>query len=229
MNFKTISLTVVLAVSLVVSAKTVSLFNGKDLRHWYAFESVGGRHDNAGEVFQVENNLIRLYGKEAGYLMSKKSFSNFKLTAEYRWNLDTLKFTQKNTIKNSGIMYLVPDTVKDEFWPAGIQCQIKQGYTGDFIFLNNVTAHIHGKETTAGKSVIYTRFADAEKPAGQWNKVEITFRNGVITQKLNGKTVNKAENPSLSSGRILLQYEGYPIDFRRIKMIDVGICRKEKF
>lgn len=220
MNSRNILFALCIFVSIGLSAQTVSLFNGKDLRHWYAFEPSKGRHDNAREVFTVEKGLIRFCGNKAGYLMSKKSFSNFKLTAEYRWNLDTVKFAQKSNIKNSGIMYLVPDTAKDEFWPKGIQYQVKEGYTGDFIFLNNVTALINGKETTAGKSMIYTRFADAEKPIGQWNKVEITVRNGVVVQKLNGKIVNKAENPSVKSGRILLQYEGYPIDFRRIKMVN---------
>ena len=37
-----------------------------------------------------------------------------------------------------------------------------------------------------------------------------------MTQRLNGKLVNKGTESSVNQGRILLQYEGFPIDFRKI-------------
>jgi len=113
-------------------------------------------------------------------------------------------------------MYLVPDTAVDKLWCTGIQFQIKEKNTGDFIFLGGVTTEIDGKKTVGGKSVVYPKTLDAEKKYGEWNKIEIIVQNGIIIQKLNGKTVNKTQNPSVNSGRILLQYEGYPIDFKNI-------------
>ncbi|HTG65348.1 MAG TPA: DUF1080 domain-containing protein [Flavobacterium sp.] len=197
--------------------KRVALFNQKDLKGWYAFGEEKGKLNNAAELFSVENNMIRMYGPKAGYLISEQSFRNFKLTVEYRWNTDT-KFAKKNNSKNSGVMYLVPSETPDVLWPKGIQFQIKEGATGDFVFLQEVTLNINGKKTEPGKSVVAKRFLDAEKAIGEWNKLVVTSKNGVITQKLNGKTVNKGIESSVTEGRILLQYEGFPIDFRKVNI-----------
>ena len=115
-------------------------------------------------------------------------------------------------------MYLVPEETPDTLWPKGIQFQIKEGATGDFILLQGVTLKINGKNTEPGKSVVVKRFEDAAKPAGEWNTMVVTFVNGKIKQELNGKLVNESSEPSISEGRILLQYEGYPIDFRKVEI-----------
>ena len=197
--------------------KKINLFNEKDLTGWYAFEPKTGKHENASEVFSVEDKMIRLYGKDAGYLMSLENFENFQLTAEFRWNTDA-SFVRKSDNRNSGLMYLVPAETADELWPKGIQFQIKENATGDFILLQNVTLNVNGNKTIAGKSVESKFFKNAEKPVGEWNKIKITVKNGVVTQKLNGKLVNKGKESSVKNGRILLQYEGFPIDFRRVSI-----------
>ncbi|MBD0725012.1 hypothetical protein B6A10_07460 [Flavobacterium sp. L1I52] len=195
--------------------KRIALFNQKDLKGWYAFGEEKGKANNASELFSVENNMIRMYGPKAGYLMSEQSFRNFELTVEFRWNTDS-QFAKKSNSKNSGVMYLVPSETPDFLWPKGIQFQIKEGASGDFVLLQEVTLNINGTKTEAGKSVVSKRFADAEKPIGEWNKLQVISKNGVITQKLNGKLVNKGIESSVTEGRILLQYEGYPIDFRKV-------------
>lgn len=217
MKTKVYIFAICIAFSFQLSAQKVALFNGKNLNFWYAFESVSGKHENAADLFNAEKHLIRLYGNKPGYLMTKQSYSNFKLTAEYRWNLDS-SFVKTSKTKNSGIMYLIPDTAIDKLWCTGIQYQIKQNCSGDFIFLGGVTAKIDGKQTTAGKSMVYSKILEAEKAYGKWNKIEIIFQNQTIIQKLNGKIVNEARNPSVKTGRISLQYEGFPIDFKNIKI-----------
>ncbi|GGA76622.1 hypothetical protein GCM10008015_16560 [Flavobacterium palustre] len=197
--------------------KRIALFNQKDLKGWYAFGEEKGKTNNADELFSVENNMIRMFGPKAGYLMSEQSFRNFELTVEYRWNTD-VNVVRKNNNKNSGVMYLVPAETPDILWPKGIQFQIKEGATGDFVFLQETTLNINGTKTTPGKSVVSKRFADAEKPIGEWNQLVIISKNGVITQKLNGKTVNQGTESSVTEGRILLQYEGFPIDFRKVNI-----------
>nr|WP_319400539.1 DUF1080 domain-containing protein [uncultured Carboxylicivirga sp.] len=191
------------------------LFNGKNLAGWYAFIEKSGRHDNADEIFQVNHKMIRLYGDKAGYLMSEPSFKNFQLTLEFKWNTDST-FTRKNNSKNSGIMYLVPTDTPDMLWPKGIQFQVKEGATGDFILLHNVTLQINGKTEGPGASVVTKRFTDATKAIGKWNKVVISVEDGKVTQHLNGQIVNEGVEASVNEGRVLLQYEGYPIDFRKI-------------
>jgi hypothetical protein len=203
--------------STLEAKKPINLFNQKDLSGWYAFNAETGKHINAADLFTVDKQLIRMFGPNAGYLMSKKSFRNFKLEVEYRWNTDST-FVRKNNRKNSGVMYLVPENTPDMLWPKGIQFQIKEGSTGDFILLNEVTLTVKGEVNTPGASVVIKRLADAERPAGEWNSLKITVKNGKIMQELNGIIVNEGDNCSVSEGRVLLQYEGYPIDFRKVEL-----------
>ncbi len=196
---------------------TIQLFNGENLSGWYAYEAGSGKHENASDLFSVEDHIIRLYGDKAGYLMSKQSFKNFQLTVEFRWNIDTT-FVRKQDSKNSGVMYSVPEETPDTLWPKGIQFQIKEGATGDFILLQEVTLQISGKRTEPGRSVVAKRFEDAANPIGDWNTLIVTCVNGKIKQELNGKLVNEGSEPSVSEGRILLMYEGYPIDFRKVEI-----------
>lgn len=191
------------------------LFNGEDLDGWYAYTPQDGKFKESTHCFKVEDQMIRLYGKKVGYLMSNEVFKNFTLTAEFRWNTDTTYISRSQKM-NSGLMYLIPSGYEDALWPQGVQFQIKRGFTGDFIFLKNVTAEVNGIRSTPGKSVVINRTADAELAIGQWNTITITHHNGHIRQELNGKLVNKGEGCSTSEGHILLQYEGFPIDFRNI-------------
>ena len=55
-----------------------------------------------------------------------------------------------------------------------------------------------------------------EKPAGQWNLLEVDARGRSIKLKLNGKLVNVAETASPAAGKILLQCEGSEIYFRNL-------------
>lgn len=116
-------------------------------------------------------------------------------------------------------MYLVPADTPDTLWPKGIQFQIKEGSTGDFILLQQVTLNIQGKTTEPGNSLVMKCFEEASKPAGEWNTLVVTSSKGKITQELNGKVVNEGTNPSVTEGRILLQYEGFPIDFRKVEIV----------
>ena len=161
-----------------------------------------------------------MYGPNAGYLMSEHSYTDFELTAEFRWNTDTT-FVRKNNKMNSGLMYLVPVATPDTLWPQGIQFQIKEGATGDFILLQNVTLSVNGKEKGPGRSVVVERSADAEKPTGEWNTLHIICKDGKIIQELNGKVVNQGSNPSVKKGRVLLQYEGFPIDFKKVELTEL--------
>ncbi|MBV7440045.1 DUF1080 domain-containing protein [Weeksellaceae bacterium TAE3-ERU29] len=212
-----VSVLLLLILQTSCSHKITKLFNQKDLDGWYAYRSDSVKYDNGLDLFKVEDGVIKLYGEKSGYLMSKESFKNFKLTVEFKWNEDP-SLPRRIDEKNSGVMYLVPEDAPDMFWPKGIQFQVKEGSTGDFILLQDVTLNINGKRTTAGKSVVMQRIATAEKPAGEWNTLVITVNNGVIKQELNGVLVNEAKDPSVKEGRILLQYEGYPIDFRKVEV-----------
>lgn len=197
---------------------TVCLLNGNDLSLWMAFNESNGLIEGALSGYVFENGMIRLFGSEAGYLVTKASFGSFRLSAQFRWNMDTT-VVRKSDKMNSGLMYLVPEGIKDTLWPKGIQCQIKQGATGDFILLQQAELTVNGTPVNRGPSVKVPRLKEAELPYGEWNKLEITFLNDTICQYLNGILVNTGCHPDIEKGRVLLQYEGFPIDFRNICII----------
>jgi len=217
-NFRITAIIILLLSSTTIFAqKSISLFNGDNLKGWYAFSTEDGKLKNAEDLFVVSDNTIHLLGKKAGYLMSKKSFNDFDLKAEFRWNTDE-NAARRSDKKNSGLMYLVPKSAKDTLWPQGIQFQIKEGATGDFILLQNVTLEKNGTRNEPGRSVVISKNENAEKTAGEWNTIEIRVEKGIVKQYLNGKLVNEGRYPSVTKGRILLQFEGYPIDFRSIEI-----------
>ncbi len=175
----------------------------------------------SSKVYEFTDDMIRMHGKDIGYLMTKKSYKNFELSLDFRWNLDG-NFNKGNAKKNSGVMYNIPTNSPDHIWPKGIQFQIKDGFTGDFIFLDNVTAVVKGKLIEAGASVNSDKFSDNEKPYGEWNSVLIKSYNGKITQFLNGKLVNECIQATATEGTISLNYEGSPIDFRNIQIKNIS-------
>ena len=183
---------------------------------WYAYIKTSSEKLEPAKIYEFTEGTIRMHGENVGYLMSKKSYSNFELTLDYRWNLDE-QYKAKGK-KNSGVMYNIPTDSPDKVWPKGIQFQIKENTTGDFVFLDQVTAKVNGKLVEPGASVTSPKFVENEKPYGEWNAIVIISFNGKIKQYLNGKLVNEATDASSREGRISLNYEGSAIDFKNIKL-----------
>jgi hypothetical protein len=59
---------------------------------------------------------------------------------------------------------------------------------------------------------------DIEKPAGEWNHMEVICNGDTITTILNGLVVNIGTKSSLTRGKILLQSEGAEIFFRKVEV-----------
>lgn len=55
---------------------------------------------------------------------------------------------------------------------------------------------------------------DVESPRGEWTKVECTCRGSRIEIRVNGTKVNECSDAFPSAGKVLLQSEGFEIDFR---------------
>jgi len=200
--------------SCTVQQKTISE------NDWYAYTKTSSEKLEPAKVYEFSGGIIRMHGENIGYLMSKKSYSNFELTLDYRWNMDE-QYKGKGK-KNSGVMYNIPTDSPDKVWPKGIQFQIKENTTGDFVFLDQVTAKVNGKLVEPGASVTSPKFLENEKPYGEWNTIVINSFNGKITQYLNGKLVNEATEATSTGGRISLNNEGSAIDFRKIKIIAIS-------
>ena len=59
---------------------------------------------------------------------------------------------------------------------------------------------------------------DVEKPAGEWNRMEVVCDGDSITNIVNGYVVNVATRSSLTKGKIIIQSEGAEILFRKIEV-----------
>jgi len=60
---------------------------------------------------------------------------------------------------------------------------------------------------------------DVESPVGQWTRVECIADGSIVRVSVNGTVVNECYDVFPSSGKILLQSEGYEVLFRKFELI----------
>jgi len=198
------------------------LFNGKNLDGWYTFLNTKGRNNDPEKIFLVENGLLHISGKEFGYIATDKTYKNFLLVVEFKWGVKKYPPREADSVKrDNGICYYFPANEKDTVWPKSIECQIQEGDTGDFWMIDSTTVKIDGVRTKADAYTRAVKKRDAEKPTGQWNRVEIRVDKGKISYLVNGTLVNEAEDPSESEGKILIQSEGAEIYYRKIEITEL--------
>ncbi|MFT3740972.1 MAG: DUF1080 domain-containing protein [Breznakibacter sp.] len=154
----------------------------------YGYSTATGK-TKPGQLFLIKDGEIHLKGKQVGYLMTRRTYGDFELTAQFRWADEQEDRTSSK--RNSGIMFRVPETASDTLWPKGFQYQIKDNATGDFVLLQQVTVEVNDLVCGPGASVSVKRMVDAEKAAGEWNEIRIIAKGDAIEQYLNGVLVNK--------------------------------------
>jgi hypothetical protein len=185
------------------------LFNGKDLNNWTI--TLKNPQANPDSVFSVADGMINVSGLPFGYLRTKKEYKNYKLHAEYRWI---------GTPTNSGIFLNV--TGADKIWPLCMECQLMNSKAGDIILMG-LGGGITRKDTAfisnnpEKPNIVVRKFENSsEKPAGEWNTVDIVCTEKNLEIKVNGVLKNNGTNLSLTSGAICLQSEGGPLQFRNV-------------
>lgn len=182
----------------------IILFNGKDFTGWskYITPEPGSNPD---VTWTVADGVIRCTGKPFGYLMTEKSYADFKLHVEYRWYGTAEQM-------NSGIF--VFKTGPDNFFlPKAVETQLKKGSAGDFVLLSKAT--LNGLDNPKNKAV--KKMAESsEKPDGEWNSVDIVVKGNTIESTVNGVLQNKGKDVYTNAGQICLQSEGGPIEFRNV-------------
>ncbi len=191
------------------------LFNGKNLNGWNSFLRSGGKNNDTGKVFSVTNGLLHITGKEFGYIVTERSFTNFHLVVEFKWGEKKYP-PRENQPRDNGICYYV--VPEDHVWPRSIECQVQEGDCGDFWLIDSVTRVVDGIKRGPTNKPRVIKKKDNEKPSGEWNKIEVIAQNGKCTHLVNGLVVNEGTDANLRSGRILIQSEGAEIYYRRIEV-----------
>jgi hypothetical protein len=63
--------------------------------------------------------------------------------------------------------------------------------------------------------------ADSERPAGEWNSMDVVSRDGTIEVSINGVAQNRVTNAVPRTGRIGFQLEGTPYELRNVSIISL--------
>lgn len=108
-----------------------------------------------------------------------------------------------------------------------MECQLATSKAGDIILMG-VGAGITRRDTVflsnnpEKPNIVVRKFEDSsEKPAGEWNTVDIVCTEKNLEIKINGVLQNNGTNMSLTSGSICLQSEGGPMQFRNVYLEQV--------
>ena len=196
----------------------IQLFNGKDLDGWVWFPKPAKPVATAPEtkiddVWSVEDGLLKSKGKPTGYLRTEKEFKNFILTVEERH------------IKKGNGGLLVGINGPDKVWP-GIEIQTMTDNAGDFWNHNLLKMTTDPERTKNNGQRIVKMGPDSQKPVGQWDRMEVTVDNGNLVYKVNGQLQNIATDTESLAGKVGLQSEGAPMEFRKIEITPIESSEK---
>lgn len=183
----------------------VWLFDGKSFDGWFRYLRKG--QGNVDETWTIKpNGVLACSGKPAGYIRTAKPYKNYKFHLEYRWPSRT---------GNNGI--LVHMVGEDRVWPKSLECQGMYQNQGDYFEIGGVEFNEHksGGHRVRGRRVIKYGQHNEKKP-GRWNVYEVWCVGGTVRPYVNGKLMNEASDCSVTEGKICLQSEGVPIEFRNI-------------
>ena len=204
----------------------VLLFNGKDFKGWRQCNGT-----TMPKNWVIENGTMKVFtavGNTPGQpsngdiVFGDKKFKNFELSVDWK----------ASKMANSGIFYDVREVPGQPIYYAAPEVQILDNVDATD---NKVASHLAGS--------LYDMIAADPKtvhPAGEWNKMVITVKNGKVTHVQNGVKVVEYElwtpawdalvaNSKFKSfpgftegiskeGYIGLQDHGYPVWFRNIKI-----------
>jgi Domain of Unknown Function (DUF1080) len=211
----------------------IVLFDGTSLDHFDTFLKVEGLNSDPEHVFQVENGVLHVSGKEMGYIITKQPYHDYYLRAEFKWGEGTYG-ERAGKARDSGILYDIQGDQK--VWPRSVEFQITEGGTGDFWMTDGAALTGRDGQRVTGppgvavkidhfgkgpsQNVVGFRDAvgDLEMPHGEWNVLELVLQGNDVKQYVNGKLANEGTDPSPVEGKILFQSEGAEVFFRDIKL-----------
>jgi len=164
-----------------------TLFDGSNLDHWYTVGQANWRIEDGAVVADKKS------GKDYGYLMTKNSYANFQLRAEF-WVSDDA---------NSGIYMRCgnPEVINDKIcYEANIFDQRKDPSYG------------------TGAVTNIAKVDPMPKAGGKWNTYDITVKGDHIVLVLNGQKTVDVRDGKFTNGRIGLQYAEGVVKFRKVEI-----------
>jgi hypothetical protein len=203
-------------------------------------------------VVQVDGGpAIRIGGRYWGSLTTTGDYANYHLSLEYKWGE-----AKPGEVRNNGVIYFSHGAPGAVFgtWMTGIEFQLEHGSNGMAIpdgggMRARVAVaqdkrlpypyrrfQLHGREidlANADGAYSVEAAIDAEKPAGEWNRLDLYVVGSDAVHVVNGQPVMLLRDVSeigadgrrvkLTHGRIQLQCEGAETFFRNIRIEPIRV------
>jgi hypothetical protein len=159
----------------------------KGLDNW---DRVGsGNWAVVDRIVQADKRL----GKDTGYLVSKNSYKDFMIRAEF-WVSDDA---------NSGIF---------------MRCQNPKQITDKSCYEANIYDKRPDPSFGTGAIVHIAKVSPMPKAGGRWNTYEITVNGSRLILTLNGVRTVDVQDSKFASGPIALQYGAGVVKFRKVQI-----------
>lgn len=168
----------------------ITLFDGTEASLTKNWDRVG---DANWRIFRGSVMADHRTGKTPGYLVSKDSYSDFQLRAEFWVTSET----------NSGIF---------------MRCANPKQITDRTCYEANIWDTRPDPLYGTGAIVHLAAVHPLPKAGGKWNTYEITARGNRISVWLNGNLTVELVDDKLKSGPIALQYGQGVVMFRNVKI-----------
>lgn len=154
---------------------------------------------------------VALSGTPNGYFATKESFDDYILSFEWMYERPDDLENDATFDGNSGLLIHIQGEAK--VWPQCVEVQLKNSDAGRLLGVSG------GKiqSNRPGQAVAQSR-AEAIKPVGEWNAMQVVCRDGAVECSLNGILIDAGDGASPESGPIGFQSEGRPIRFRALKL-----------
>ncbi len=193
---------------------------------------------------------VKVTGQINGSLATREEFENYHFRMESKWG--EKKWLGEDNLRNSGLLYHGVGDYGAGFgvWKKSHECQLMETMAGDSYRMGDTYCSIRasipegkdryvydpdagliefGEGKTGGK--ICSKSVDNEKPAGEWNTIEIIcvgdtsihIINGVVSMvNVDSHLEENGQIIPLTKGNLQLQSEGAEIYFRgmEIRSID---------
>jgi hypothetical protein len=178
----------------------VPIFNGKDLSGFKFF--LAGNAEPA-KTFSVEDGYIKVSGKPNGYFYTDKSYKNYVIKFDWRFNVPDGKPEEPRI--NSGC--LVHITGENKVWPKCIEVQGMYRDHAKLLRVSGAPATDIKDDNDARKKAL--------KPLNEWNTTEVTVQDGKLSAKINGTPISSCTT-TLTEGPIGFQSEGVEVHFKNM-------------
>jgi len=169
------------------SGERAVLFDGTSLDNW----------DIIGDAnWRLENGVVmadKKTGKNNGYLVSKKSYSDFELRVEFWVSHDA----------NSGVF---------------LRCKDPKKISDSSCYEANIFDERPDPAFGTGAIVMFATVSPMPKAGGKWNTYVIRVQGPLLTLTLNGVRTVDTKNSKYKRGPIALQYGKGIVKFRKVEI-----------